>query len=125
MGLPGAARNSTILIDDDPTSMPSAVPFLVNGALRTLLMTFCSCFGSGGIRSLYNGVMDALLITTDISVLHEGSAAEGAIQEYASLGKHIMVFVIASGKGSESARRIGSSIWIVPIKARFRIWAAY
>ena len=69
--------------------------------------------------------MDALLITTDIDVLHEGSAAERMIQEYAPLGKHIMVFVITTSESHASARRIGSSIWIVPIYGYVGILAAY
>ncbi|HEY4487592.1 MAG TPA: glycosyltransferase family 4 protein [Candidatus Paceibacterota bacterium] len=68
--------------------------------------------------------MDALLITGDEDVLHEGSAGEANVKEYAVLGKHVVVFVLCTGTQRARLRRVGETLWIMPVYGPSRLFAA-
>ena len=69
--------------------------------------------------------MDALFITTDADTLREGSAAEARAKEYATLGTHIMVFVLHTKASSVAPHRALPTLWIVPIHGPFLLWTIY
>ena len=69
--------------------------------------------------------MDALFITTDAEVMRDDSAAYKRMQAYAAMGQHIMVFVLHSRRDAPKPRRVGKTLWIVPIFGFIRPLAAY
>ena len=68
--------------------------------------------------------MDVLLVTADEDVLTPGSAGEDSVKEYASLGKHIVIFVLYTGRRIQKPRRVEETLWIIPVHAPFRFLAA-
>lgn len=58
--------------------------------------------------------MNVLMITRDVNVLREQTAALAAAEHYASLTKHLVVIVLNTRKNRYPARKVSGSLWIIP-----------
>ncbi len=69
--------------------------------------------------------MDVLMITADTNALREGSPAQARFKEYALLGRHWVVIVLNSRREHYAARKVGDSLWFIPINAYLRFLAPF
>ncbi len=58
--------------------------------------------------------MNVLMITRDVNVLRERTAALAAVEHYSTLTKHLVVIVLNTKKNRYPARKVSGSLWIIP-----------
>lgn len=65
-------------------------------------------------RHVYCLSMNVLMITRDVNVLREKTAALAAVEHYSSLTKHLVVIVLNTSKNRYPPRKVSGSLWIIP-----------
>ncbi len=58
--------------------------------------------------------MNILMITRDVNMLREKSAASAEVEQYASATRHLVVIVLNTINNRYAPRKVSSSLWIVP-----------
>src|SRR5665213_1578452 len=67
--------------------------------------------------------MNVLLITSDLNVLRDRSAARVAMGKYATLTKHMVVIVLNTNRNRYPVDKISDSLLIIPTNSYFGILA--
>ncbi len=66
--------------------------------------------------------MNILMLTRDVNVLRDGTAARRAIEEYATLPKHLFVIVLNTRRDHFKIQKVSDKLWIYPCNA-FAWWS--
>ena len=69
--------------------------------------------------------MDVLSFTDDLDVLRAGSPGEERYKQYAQASKHFVVIVLNTQKERYPLRKIGDSLYIIPVNAPFLLAAPF
>ena len=59
-------------------------------------------------------MLNVLVLTKDVNVLREGTVARKAMEEYATLAKHIFVVVLNDRKDRYKTQKVSDALWIFP-----------
>jgi len=65
--------------------------------------------------------MNVLMVTSDVDVLHDGSAAQSLLKEQATITNRLMVVVMNGHSAWSAPRKVSDSLWLLPTNS----WAPF